>query len=488
MVKIKNGKKVDGSVLVFTLIILIITLVVALGVAQVTVTERRSSGATGQSTKAFQIADSGTEIALKEILKNNKTKPSELVTALGAACNGTEITWGSYKIIAKDTGGTPIVCTDNSTNIDKIKSIGTYSNTSRAVEVKVCGMDIWNLNNTFTCANFIGDSTTYNGKLYYGTGQNGQGNNGCVKLYSYDGSSWTEIYDFFANNGSDMVYALYDGFADLNGYLWIGVGGRDFGNGGIFRYKGGTVENVFDFNSFFGSGTSGKYQEIYSIIYFKGYFYAAAGGTNNARIFRSSTGDIDTWTQVYSIPNAYQARELWISSVGSKLYFTSGQDNTENSSVYEARIFSTADGISWTNEWDSDYRYVYDKVFYKGKLYLSSHTTTSGPFERRGTVYQCTEGATLTCTDLRTIISTMQEGAYGGMAVYDNILYIGAGELFNVSGPTGEGGIIFSYDGVTSWNKEYDLPNDARIWDIKLFNNKLYESGEINSTYYAPSC
>ena len=76
MVKIKNGKKVDGSVLVFTLIILIITLVVALGVAQVTVTERRSSGATGQSTKAFQIADSGTEIALKEILKNNKTKPS----------------------------------------------------------------------------------------------------------------------------------------------------------------------------------------------------------------------------------------------------------------------------------------------------------------------------------------------------------------------------------------------------------------------------
>ena len=82
----------------------------------------------------------------------------------------------------------------------------------------------------------------------------------------------------------------------------------------------------------------------------------------------------------------------------------------------------------------------------------------------------------------------MQEGAYGGMAVYDNILYIGAGELFNVSGPTGEGGIIFSYDGVTSWNKEYDLPNDARIWDIKLFNNKLYESGEINSTYYAPSC
>ncbi|MBP5993947.1 MAG: hypothetical protein KA731_03530 [Candidatus Moranbacteria bacterium] len=79
-----------GSVLVFSLIILSIILSAAITVASVSITNQRSASSTGKSVQSFQVADSGIELALQKIYKNNYTDLNAMATAMGggASCAG----------------------------------------------------------------------------------------------------------------------------------------------------------------------------------------------------------------------------------------------------------------------------------------------------------------------------------------------------------------------------------------------------------------
>lgn len=146
--KISRAK---GSVLVFSLVILAFSLVSALSIAAISSTERTASFATEKSSRSFQVADTGMEVILYKIYKENDVASPVYPTLenLDTSCDQGEITGvtgtGTYTISfygkdGSDAGDELDKFTDcNGTNwrteIIKIKSEGTSGNTTRAVDV-----------------------------------------------------------------------------------------------------------------------------------------------------------------------------------------------------------------------------------------------------------------------------------------------------------------------------------------------------------------
>ncbi|MFH0969476.1 MAG: pilus assembly PilX N-terminal domain-containing protein [Patescibacteria group bacterium] len=142
-------RKKYGSALVFSLIILFIGVVMALGIASTAVISKKMSGTTGKSTSSFQIADSGAEIVLQKIYKDDTlTDLQSLASSLGTSCSSGNIASSissgkdySITFFKDDGSGNDVPVIDCSTtqisDITKIKSVGTYASTSRAVEVAV---------------------------------------------------------------------------------------------------------------------------------------------------------------------------------------------------------------------------------------------------------------------------------------------------------------------------------------------------------------
>jgi hypothetical protein len=147
-IKIKAFFSHKGSVLVFALVILAFSLIAALSIATLSITERRSSFATEKSSRSFQVADSGAEIILQKIYKGSFATLKLLApTVLNGVCtdvNGVGVISGStsdgvYKVSLYDDLGAPILC-DSPTwrnQVAQLKSEGTSGNTIRAVEVAV---------------------------------------------------------------------------------------------------------------------------------------------------------------------------------------------------------------------------------------------------------------------------------------------------------------------------------------------------------------
>lgn len=148
MIKIKNKtKKVyltvkQGSVLAYSLIILamMITIVATLSIA--TTVGKKSASSTDSSVQAYQNADSGAQKALKAI-KNSSGKISVAFPTYDSNCDVTsnDVGFGQYKLsFYSDTDATAAAkistCTSaDISSIQSIKSVGTYNNTIRAVQV-----------------------------------------------------------------------------------------------------------------------------------------------------------------------------------------------------------------------------------------------------------------------------------------------------------------------------------------------------------------
>lgn len=129
-------KKKKASVLVFSLVILFISLVAALGVASTSLISQKMSGATAKSTASFQVADSGAEIILKKI---KDASGSQTIVDVFAFCEnsivGGQIADGkTYQISFMNEDGANLDCNSPISDIAKIKSVGNYAGTSRAIE------------------------------------------------------------------------------------------------------------------------------------------------------------------------------------------------------------------------------------------------------------------------------------------------------------------------------------------------------------------
>lgn len=154
-----------GSVLVFSLLVLALMLTAALSIMSASVLERKASLSTGSSTKSFQVADSGVEEVLYQVYQNSGIVNIEDIAAgLGVTCNAGVVTkslgsGAEYEITFYDNTGAQISnCAESKDSIDKIKSVGTSSGTSRAVEVAVAaGEAVYQL----SCARISSIDMTY---------------------------------------------------------------------------------------------------------------------------------------------------------------------------------------------------------------------------------------------------------------------------------------------------------------------------------------
>lgn len=137
MIRKSKFKLSSGSVLVFTLIIMFVMLVMGLGIIATTVTERKSSLSTEKSIASYQMADTGAEKVLQAI----KDHSSGDLNSLGFSCSGGTISGsaglGNYGVTFYDSVGPINNCSASVSTVKEIKSVGTYANTSRAVQVTV---------------------------------------------------------------------------------------------------------------------------------------------------------------------------------------------------------------------------------------------------------------------------------------------------------------------------------------------------------------
>ena len=136
------GKLSRGSILAYSLILLGIVLVASIGMMSASVTNLKSVSSSDKSINAFQIADSGSQ-AVVRMLK--EAAGNELRDISGVTCDGSDAVvespanflGGKYKAIFQDSDGKTLACNDNISAVASVKSVGTYSDTARAVQVAV---------------------------------------------------------------------------------------------------------------------------------------------------------------------------------------------------------------------------------------------------------------------------------------------------------------------------------------------------------------
>lgn len=129
----------------YSLIILFVMLTVVLAMSAVNINERNNAGATGNSVQAFQTANSGSELFAK-VMTGNPATVGAIATAFGGCNAGTgNLTGnisggGTYTIeLLKSDGTTQVNCSSDAAlsanTIASIKSTGTFSGSSRAIQV-----------------------------------------------------------------------------------------------------------------------------------------------------------------------------------------------------------------------------------------------------------------------------------------------------------------------------------------------------------------
>lgn len=135
----------QGSVLVFSLIVLSLLLSAAISVAIASILNQQSVSSTGKSVQSFQVANSGIELTLQKIYKGNYTTLEAMASAMGAvSCIGGVITKKNYvggdvRISFFDNDGSLVNCTATNwrDSVVRIKSEGSAFGTTRVVETAI---------------------------------------------------------------------------------------------------------------------------------------------------------------------------------------------------------------------------------------------------------------------------------------------------------------------------------------------------------------
>ncbi|HPN55014.1 MAG TPA: hypothetical protein PLB52_03760 [Candidatus Moranbacteria bacterium] len=155
MLKIKNKvefiksyflKNKKASILAYSLIVVSIMIFIAASISVVAVIEKKGAVSTDASVQAYQVADSGVQLAIKEInkvLRANQGSSTPLKDIFSNCSNsdpnGNIFLGADYKLsfFSDKQGAVSIDCNQTVDKIQSIKSIGTYKGVVRAVHVAV---------------------------------------------------------------------------------------------------------------------------------------------------------------------------------------------------------------------------------------------------------------------------------------------------------------------------------------------------------------
>ena len=112
----------------------------------------------------------------------------------------------------------------------------------------------------------------------------------------------------------------------------------------IFCFSSIKAQDSWTVSEWGGFGNSFD-QYIESMIPFKGNLYAGTGNTfNTGGVFRSSTGNMGSWTNVLNSPVAYSFDALTSTTEGGGYLYASSYSSGSDSS----RIYKSFDGTTWT--------------------------------------------------------------------------------------------------------------------------------------------
>lgn len=131
--------KAKGSVLAYSLILLAIVLTASIGMMSSSVVNFRSVSMSDKSGSAFQIADSGAQAMIANIKKSDSSDEIKKLFNSPSECSDPSfnLLTGKYRVSFYDEDESPLDCNDDIGKIASIKSVGTYSDTTRAVQVAV---------------------------------------------------------------------------------------------------------------------------------------------------------------------------------------------------------------------------------------------------------------------------------------------------------------------------------------------------------------
>ncbi|NCU41140.1 MAG: hypothetical protein EOM19_00245 [Candidatus Moranbacteria bacterium] len=130
----KHTKK--ASILAFTLIMLSILLLAGLSLMGSVAVDQRASIDSRKSVQALQSAESGSDIMVSKIKNNITGQIDGLGSCSGGVISGTS-SQGTYQVSFLDDTENILDCSSDVKTIAKVKSIGSYAQTNRAVEVSV---------------------------------------------------------------------------------------------------------------------------------------------------------------------------------------------------------------------------------------------------------------------------------------------------------------------------------------------------------------
>ncbi|MFA6183797.1 MAG: hypothetical protein WC682_01705 [Parcubacteria group bacterium] len=146
-----------GSVLVFSLFIMMISLIIGVSMMSTASVGKRSTSSSAKSVNSFQVADSGVEYVFEKVRRYKKITRaginldstdclddvfgSDCVLESGYAVVNGSANGGTYKLyFYRGAGGSIQMtsCNNSSSSrvdqITKVKSVGSYSNITRSVE------------------------------------------------------------------------------------------------------------------------------------------------------------------------------------------------------------------------------------------------------------------------------------------------------------------------------------------------------------------
>lgn len=133
-----NKEKKQGSILAYSLVVISVMIAIAGTLSVVAIVEKKGASGTEFSMQSLQTADSGVQLALKK-LSIGSGQIASIFTCADGKVTGNDVgpTGSSYELTFFNTAGDPLGCTANKDEIANIKSVGTYNNTVRAVNVAV---------------------------------------------------------------------------------------------------------------------------------------------------------------------------------------------------------------------------------------------------------------------------------------------------------------------------------------------------------------
>lgn len=208
----------QGSALIYSLIILAAMLFIVTSISVVSITEKKNASSTDFSVQSFQTANSGFQLGLTKINKSMATDGNEtLADIYGVACDTGKVAnlTGAgpgdalYTLSFKDEAGVEIAdCSTLVNKIASIKSVGTYNNTVRAVEVAVAapGLDIQIVQGSLSACRGASVATCPAGYKITGGGSYWVASCGCaenerfvVRNYPTSDTEWTSTIECATN-------------------------------------------------------------------------------------------------------------------------------------------------------------------------------------------------------------------------------------------------------------------------------------------------